>query len=867
MKGWMTMKRISQRCMAILTAMLMALAMLTVLAASLPRESVSAESSVPTLHIGSVQIDMEQLEKDHYLVTVPITFPDNPGFEILQCGVSWDTQHMVALGGRCTNDETSPLFAYSPNNDFMWATYLGKFSGTDLFSVTFQLSEDVQVGESFPINGVYEDYNHNPAQYANSSMEHFNLEYISGSITIVNNVIPEVSLEIGEEGVAKASMRDLEENDYIVEVPIRATVNNGFCGMEFGVAWDNTQLIAEAPSGNTPDGLSLLPTFDNDSGTGWVQVFADERYTGSDICTLRFRVPDNAKPASSYEIRLTETGSGGEKADVTNSDNNSGTLNLCVGTIRITSTQPVSSYANGIVSLPDIEITPEDLAANDYLIHVPVCISKNSAFTQLEFGVSWNTNDLNLVDCICDDDKNLGMLTSYYGTGGGIWLPFLYRGKNGAYVGTSLCTISFRIRPDAEPGDVFELTTAESDGEGATAMIANIKGESGKIRLNSGSISIVSSERRDAVASVKVGDVAITMDQLEYDDYQVTVPIALTKNDGIASVAFGVSWDADTAFPMDAVSYNQECLGLQSNFYTDAGMIWLNYISIDPNDNYVYYNVKLGSIVLELSETVQPGDVIQLSAVNTAANGVAASAVDASGDSTIPLLESGSIRIIDDTITTEETTETTPPQETTTTTTTTITTSSTTESTSIESTSAESTTETTTTVTTQTTASATVVTETHTTTQKTGNRLERESLSIAVGKSISLTFLPEKGDGDDCVWLSNDPKIASLTAGNTPAQVMISGNAIGTTEVMVLYDGQVYTCKVTVTSGDRFGDINLDNTKDLTDLVLLNKCIAGSLGDLSSEALENADINQDDYIDCKDALLLLQQLLEAGIIA
>lgn len=865
------MKQIPQRCTAILTAVLLVITALITFAFFPNRESVSAETAASSLQIGSVQVDMEQLEKNHYLVTVPVSFPENPGFEILQCGVSWDSQHMTVLGARCTNDETAPLFSYSPDNNFMWATYLGKCSDTNLYSVTFQLSEDVQVGDFLPIEGVYEDCNHNPAQYAIASMEHIPLDYISGGISIVDYIIPEVSLEIGEEGVAKASMQDLEENDYVVEVPIRASSNNGFCGMQFGVTWDSAQLTAEAPSGNTPEGLSLLPSFDNSTGSGWIQVFADNTYTGNDICTLRFHIPEDAKPASTYEIKLTATGTGGEEANVTNSVDQPGTLTLCTGTICITSTQPVSSYANGIVSLPKIEITPEELEANNYLIHVPICISKNSAFTQLEFGISWNTNDLNLMDCICDDEKNLGMITSYYGTGGGIWIPFLYRGKNGAYVGTSLCTISFRVRPDAMPGDVFELTATETDGEGSSAMIANIKGESGKIRLSSGSVSIVSSERQEAIASVKVGDVAVTMDQLEYNDFQVTVPLTLTKNEGIASVAFGISWDANQAQPMDAAVYNQEDLGLQSNFYAEQDMVWLNYISIDPNENYVYYDPQLGTLILELSEAVQPGDVISLAAVNTAKSGTAASAVDAEGNSTIPILESGSIRIIDDTVTSTETTETTLPPETTTTaaesTISSASVSSNESTTQTESASAQSTVLTTTTTTTTTAAAVTTqTTEKQTAAQNTGNHLEQDSLSVAVGKTVSLTFFAEDGNGSDCVWLSNNPSIASVTIGDTREKITVSGKSPGTTEVMVLYQGQIYSCKVTVTSADSSGDINLDNTMDLSDLVLLNKCIAGSLGELSTEALKNADINQDGYIDCKDALLLLRQLVDANLV-
>lgn len=138
------------------------------------------------------------------------------------------------------------------------------------------------------LEGAYADYADNKALYKDKTMKSHDLNIVSGTITIVDSVVPEVKLQIGE---VRPSMRDLDENDYMVEVPVTAEANNGFSDMVFGFRWDASKMTAEPPSGNIPEGLSLIPTIDNQSGVGWIHVIADSTYTGSDICTLRFTVP------------------------------------------------------------------------------------------------------------------------------------------------------------------------------------------------------------------------------------------------------------------------------------------------------------------------------------------------------------------------------------------------------------------------------------------------------------------------------------------------------------------------------------------------------------------------------------------------
>lgn len=111
----------------------------------------------------------------------------------------------------------------------------------------------------------YADYADNKALYKDNTMKSHDLNIVSGTITIVDSVVPEVKLQIGE---VRPSMRDLDENDYMVEVPVTAEANNGFSDMVFGFRWDASKMTAEPPSGDIPEGLSLIPTIDNQNGVG-----------------------------------------------------------------------------------------------------------------------------------------------------------------------------------------------------------------------------------------------------------------------------------------------------------------------------------------------------------------------------------------------------------------------------------------------------------------------------------------------------------------------------------------------------------------------------------------------------------------------
>ena len=142
------------------------------------------------------------------------------------------------------------------------------------------------------------------------------------------------------------------------------------------------------------------------------------------------------------------------------------------------STQAANPFAFGKVVLPEINVAMEDLESSDYLVSVPITITEGSCFTQLAFGVKWDTNDLSIVSCTCDDTKNLGMMESYYENDDGVWLQFLYRGTYDAFTGSELCTLTFRVRSDISLGDKIILTPSDTSDEGDSMMIVSLREKS-----------------------------------------------------------------------------------------------------------------------------------------------------------------------------------------------------------------------------------------------------------------------------------------------------------------------------------------------------------------------------------------------------
>lgn len=358
------MKRIHKKILAIFTAILLAVTTFVLAGEktfsawavddleTVDETTSQTEGNMGDIYIGNVEIPLDQLIQNHYKVTIPVTMPNNTGFSILQFGVKWDVTKMSVQGARCTGDIQLPVLTFSDDKRQIWMMFLeADCKETNLCSLTALLNSDVKVGDTFTLEGAYSDYAGNPAQYTDPSMKAHDVNIVSGSITVVDDVASEVDLELGS---VKVSMRDLDEHDYMVEVPVTASKNTGFCDMVFGFRWDTSKVTAEPPSGDTPEGLSLIPTIDNKNGVGWIHVISSTPYTGSEICTLRFTIPDTAKPGQSFAI----TGcmqNGTQTASVANRSGAAGTLTIQDGKIMAASTQAANPFAFGKVVLPEIQ--------------------------------------------------------------------------------------------------------------------------------------------------------------------------------------------------------------------------------------------------------------------------------------------------------------------------------------------------------------------------------------------------------------------------------------------------------------------------------------------------------------------------------
>lgn len=587
--------------------------------------------------IGNISIELDQLIKNHYMVTVPVTMPNNPGFTVLQFGVKWDVTRMSVQGARSTGNMKLPILTIANDKRQIWMMFIeNDCKETNISSLTAEINPDVKVGDTFVLEGAYADYADNKALYKDKTMKSHDLNIVSGTITIVDSVVPEVKLQIGE---VRPSMRDLDENDYMVEVPVTAEANNGFSDMVFGFRWDASKVTAEPPSGNIPEGLSLIPTIDNQNGVGWIHVIADSTYTGSDICTLRFTVPDNTKPGSIYDITGCSS-DGDTEASVANHSGTAGTLTINNGRIFATSTQAANSFAFGKVTIPDISISMEDLEQSDHLISVPITITSNSCFTMLAFGVSWDTNDLSIVSCTCDDTKNLGMIESYSDDNNGIWMQFLYRGPYDAFTGTALCTLTFRVRSDISLGDKIMLNPQELSPDGDSMIIVSTKGTFGDLNMQKGTISLVSANELTAAATVKISDVEIDTYHLWLKSYVVDVPIVLKRNTGVSYLSMGVFYDETIAQAKELQSVDIDQIGVMDDFSQRSGEVvssgWLEFHSVDPSSGYVYSGTTLGVLKIKLDESVKAGDVIDLSAVSLSPTGAVATVEIADGSRSSP---------------------------------------------------------------------------------------------------------------------------------------------------------------------------------------------------------------------------------------
>lgn len=302
---------------------------------------------------------------------------------------------------------------------------------------------------------------------------------------------------IASVGMIEISLDELRASNYQVTVPITLSQNDGFYGLSFGAFWDGNALTPKEI--NTPlSTMVTVPAFTDSQDFAWMNLLNisttasgnPKNYISEDESTvlvnLTFQVSEDAKPGDYYEITPVYDAKNDTAYELFNADYDAlSSLFLQAGGIQITD-EPKSNNLTAEIGL--VEITPEELAANDYLVEIPVTLAENPGFQSLSFGASWDTGSLTL-----ESIRNTSTLTfasSFHDSF--IWMAF--RNSSGDYTGNNLCTIQFRVPENAVVGDFYTITPEIVAQDGTPYTAENVAGDALNASLDGGGISIVESD-------------------------------------------------------------------------------------------------------------------------------------------------------------------------------------------------------------------------------------------------------------------------------------------------------------------------------------------------------------------------------------
>lgn len=284
-----------------------------------------------------------------------------------------------------------------------------------------------------------------------------------------------------------------------------------------------------------------------------------------------------------------------------------------------------------------------------------------------------------------------------------------------------------------------------------------------------------------ALNTPSVGQVVLTLEELQNQNYLVTVPVYISGNtDGWDSIAFGLEWNADE------LTYSKSAAGASvlgamgegiavntSGFQANPQGIggWVTYATTPTGDGptFVTGDGAVINITFKVTENAQPGDIYNIMGREDSFDGAYKSTITHGNDqSLVGAPAQGYIQIAgEQTTTTEATTTTTTTTEATTTTTTTTTAAATTTTTTT------TTAKPTTTTTTTTSAAATTTTTTTTAAATTTKAATTTSAATTTKKAAQQTTKKNTGS-------TSSPRTGSMipVAGAVAAIAVIGGVAL-----------------------------------------------------------------------------------------
>lgn len=136
-----------------------------------------------------------------------------------------------------------------------------------------------------------------------------------------------------------------------------------------------------------------------------------------------------------------------------------------------------------------------------------------------------------------------------------------------------------------------------------------------------------------AVNTPSIGQVTVTMDELQSSNYLVTVPVYIAGNtDGWDSIAFGVQWNTDEltyskgvagASVLGAMGEGIQVSG--SGFQLNPAGIggWITYATTPTGDGptYVTGDGSVLNLTFKVTENAQPGDIYYIDGLERSYDG------------------------------------------------------------------------------------------------------------------------------------------------------------------------------------------------------------------------------------------------------
>ena len=497
------------------------------------------------LSFHNVELSLEELEKANYIVNIPVYASRD--FNKIQFSVNAD-ERLVFDGARfgALSSVHSSLIG-SRTTCVVQGTAGGDIAAGNAGVVAYRLPEDAQPGDVYTLETTAEE----TMQWSDASGNSGGIR-CSGSVSITitggstssatvttatsapetSTTVTTTTAEAQKLHVAlldvQISREDLEKNQYRVKLPLY--VPDSFSSLRFAVQ-TNSQL---KQVGCEIKGCHVMSASSDGYSSYSVSSLTGEDGPGGEIGWITFQLPESAAAGDTYYADVLAGASSGWNR----SDGTSGGITTGNGSIQIvdhtttqttettsvtTSTETTTSAAPGknlTVSVGNVTVTPEELAAEDNIVELP--ISADRSYSTIAFGITW---DSRLTYVESGADKGMGI------AGQGDRFIWWANSAGGNVPAGKIGYVRFRLPEDAEDGDVYVVNlSARSAGGKDARWTDNLTGLSGVPLTVGGSIRVGASGQTTTETTVSSGTTTTTaaVQSILYGDVNVDGRVDIT---------------------------------------------------------------------------------------------------------------------------------------------------------------------------------------------------------------------------------------------------------------------------------------------------------------------------------------------------